>query len=136
MGILVRRGLEETDSRKIPRFQGVEKVVGIILMVAGITLKSDAGDAGWPRVIGVPCAGVVLERLVVLHVIAFGQSRGRRNRTSAAARAPIRIGNCQIETALEPAPAKPGAIEQITDIFPGQLCVERGALRAGVVERF
>ena len=116
MGVLVRLRLEVTDSRQVSRVQRIEKVVEIVLMVGCVTRQTDTRHAGRARMGGVGRARVELERLMVRHVIRFRQPGDGRHSAPVAARGPVRIGDREIEAALEPTPGKSGGVEQIAHV--------------------
>ncbi len=77
VSVLVAGRLQEADGGKVARGDGVEEVVSIVLVVAGIALLADGGDGGGTRVLRVGRGGVVLERLVVRNVVGLVRAGDR-----------------------------------------------------------
>ena len=124
MAILIRLGLEEGDGREISNRERVVEIVHVILMIRRIGRRSDRGGAGRARMGQVACAGVKLEGLVMLHVIALRQSGDRRNGAAVAVGGPVGIGRREIESPLEPAPGKARGVEQIAHVLSGHFSVK------------
>jgi len=101
-------------------------------MVAGIALLPDGLDGRWAGMLKVLRGNIVLKGLVVRDVVLLIGSGDSGRVAPIAARRTIRIGDGEIEAALEEAPAQAGSVKQITDILSAHLQHFAGRRRAEV----
>src|ERR1700722_4786210 len=87
----------------------------VVLMMRGISRRSDTRHTRGPGVGWVLGGGIELERLLMRNVVGFCQAGDRRNRATVTDRAAVGIRNRQIEPALKPTPGKPGGVQQIAN---------------------
>src|SRR5580704_1374262 len=133
--VLIAGGLQEADGREVAGIDGVEEIVGVVLVIAGIALLSDGGHRRWTGVVQVLGGDVVLERLMVRDVIGLGLSSDRRRVRALAAGAAVGVGDGQVEAAFEEAPADARGIQHIADVAAAHLQNFAAGGGAGVADR-
>ena len=89
-------------------------------MVGGIACMADRRDRGRTRVRRVGGRGVVLEGLVMRNVVRFRSLGDRRGGAALAAGGAVRIGDREVEAALEQSPGDARGVEQVADILAAE----------------
>src|SRR5215469_4344978 len=134
MRILAADGLDEGHGRQIASAERAEEVIDVVLMIRCIT-RADATDGPWTDMVGIGRRGVVLERLVMGHIVAFVDPGYRGGGIALTTGRTVGIDDTQIESALEPSPSDARAVEQVTNVWSAQLNFVTGRGRTNVANR-
>ncbi len=133
MTVLVVGGLEVADRGHMTVGQVLVEPVQVVLVV-GLPVAPDLGQAGRGQVVRVGGGGVVLERVVVRVVVRDGDPADVGVAT-AADRGAVAGPRCRCEPALEPAPGDAAGVEQVADVLPAHLDRGVGVVGTAVVVR-
>ena len=132
--MLITGRLQETHRGKVASAHRVEKVVDIVLMIGRVAIVARSLKSTWDGMLPIGSGGVILKRCMMRNVISLRDTGDLRRVRALASGGSVRVRDRQVETALEPAPANAGRIQQVANVLTAHLQHFASSCRTHIAE--